>query len=242
MALTTYITSAEATILYDDANYSASEKSQALSISFRLLNSYINSAIQVPVVPEWNGSDTSLSAPGVLQLGQGKFYEYLLRRGEVGDTPEVLEVFEAAVAFAQSIVQEQVTIPSAGTYEREVGWHIVSKSNTGGGDCYIRGASPGINEKIKLVITNAASASYPGTFTYTLQQPSRQSANVSTSNATDYDWTNIAALLDGSQPFDIRWEGKWTNNDYVEIVGVASDMVDASPPPRDTVQQNMVYY
>lgn len=242
MALTTYITSAEATIFYDDANYSAGEKSQALSLSFRLLNSYLNAALQVPIVPEWNGSDTSLAAPAVLQLGQGKFYEYLLRRGEVGDTPEVKAVFDAAVEFAQSVVQEQLTIPAAGTYEREVGWHIVSKSNAGGGDVYITGGVPQYNEKIKLVISNAATASYPGTFTYTMQAPSRQSANVSTSNATSFYWLDIAALPDGTKPFQIRWEGKWTTADYVEIMGVAPDMVNASPPPRDTIEQGTVAY
>ncbi len=177
MALTTYITSAEATYFYDDANYAAAEKSQALTISFGLLNGYLNSALEIPIVPEWNGSDTTITASAVLKLGQGKFYEYLLRRGEVGDTPEVKDVFNAAVEYVQSITQEQLTIPSAGTYEREVGWHLVSKSNTGGGDCFIKGSAPSYNQHIKLVITGAATASYPATFTYTLQEPSRSASN-----------------------------------------------------------------
>ncbi len=242
MALTTYITSAEATIFYDDANYSAGEKSQALTISFGLLNGYLNSALEIPIVPEWNGSDTTITASAVLKLGQGKFYEYLLRRGEVGDTPEVKDVFNAAVEYVQSITQEQLTIPSAGTYEREVGWHLVSKSNTGGGDCFIKGSAPSYNQHIKLVITGAATASYPATFTYTLQEPSRSASNTSTGNVTSFLWTDVATLTDGTRPFQIRWVGKWTNNDYIEVRGVAPDMVDATPPPRNTLQQSSVAY
>lgn len=242
MALTTYITSAEATYFYDDAGYKAGEKSQALTISFGLVNSYLNAAINVPAVPEWNGSDTTITSPAVLKLSQGKFYEYLLRRGEVGDTPEVLAQFEGAKDFVKAITQEDLTIPSAGTFEREVGWHIVSKSNAGGGDVFVRGSSPSLNQHLKLVITNAASASYPGTFTYTLQEPSRSASNTSTGNATSFDWTNIAALTDGSRPFELRWVGEWTNSDYVEIRGVANDMVDATPPPRNVIQQSSVAY
>lgn len=241
--ITTYITSTEAGYLYDDAAYGSPEKTQALSISFGLVQGYVNSSLRVPVLPEWNGSDTTISAPPVLKLCQGKFYEYLLRRGEVGDTPEVKEVFDAAVEFARAITQEELTIPEAGTFELEAGWHLVAKSNTGGGDCFVRSASyPSLTEHVKLTITNAASATYPGTFTYTLAQPARQSANVSTGNATSYDWTNIAALADGSRPFEIRWSGKWTNGDYVEITGVAGDMVDAFPPQRDNIQQSRAAY
>lgn len=242
MAATTYMTSAEATIFYEDSLYASGEKSQALTISFGLVNSHLNSALNVPAVSEWNGSDTSLTAPAVLKLGQAKFYEYLLRRGEVGDTPDVAQVYESARAFAREITQEELTLPESTTYEREVGWHIVAKSNTGGGDCFIRGGSPSYSEHLKLVITNAASASYPATFTYTLQAPSRQSANVSTGNATAFTWLTIAALPDGSRPFELRWVGKWTNNDYVEIRGVAPDMVDAQPPQRNTLQQSTVNY
>lgn len=241
--ITTYITSSEATALYADSIYDSGDKTQALEISFGLVNGYINSSLKVPIVPEWNGSDTSLDAPAVLKLAQGKFYEYLLRRGEVGDTPDVIEVFNAAVEFCKSISQEELTVPEGGTFPKEVGWHIVAKSNTGGGDCYVRSLGlPSWNETIKLVITNAASATYPGTFTYTLQAPSRQSANVSTGNATSFDWLSIASLPDGNRPFELRWEGKWTNNDYVEIRAVAADMVDASPPQRNTLQQGKVAY
>lgn len=240
--ITTYITSAEATIFYDDANYVAGDKSQALTISFGLVQGYLNSSLNIPIVPEWNGTDTALSAPAVLKLCQAKFYEYLLRRGEVGDTPDVKEQFDAAVEFAQSIVQEQLTVPEAGTYERETGWHIVAKSNAGGGDVFIRGTPPSLNQQVKVVITNAVSATYPATFTYTLSEPWKQSANTSTGNATSFDWLSIATLLDGTQPFELRWTGKWTNGDYVEFFGVASDMVNADPPQRNTLQQSMVAY
>lgn len=241
MAATTYITSAEATILYDDSLYASGEKSQALTLSFGLVNSYLNAALNVPAVTEWNGSDTSLTAPAVLKLAQGKFYEYLLRRGEVGDTPDVVSVYESARSFAREITQEELTIPESTTYEREVGWHIVSKSNAGGGDCFIRGTAPTYSEHLKLTITNAATASYAGTFTYTLTWPSRSSTS-STGNATSFDWLTIAALPDGSRPFELRWTGKWTNGDYVEIRGVAAEQVDAQPPQRNTLQQSVVNY
>lgn len=242
MALTTYITSAEATYFYDDAGYQAGEKSQALTISFGLVNGYLNSALNVPLIPEWNGSDTTITSPAVLKLAQGKFYEYLLRRGEVGDTPEVKEQFDAAVQFADSITQEQLTVPESGTFEREVGWHVVSKSNAGGGDCFIKGGPPAYNQHIKLVITNAATATYPATFTYTLQEPSRSASNTSTGNATSFLWTDVATLTDGTRPFQLRWVGKWTNGDYIEVRGVAPDMVDATPPPRNVIQQSYVAY
>ncbi len=242
MALTTYITSAEATYFYDDARYASGEKSQALTISFGLLNGYLNSALEIPIVPEWNGSDTTLPGSDILKTAQGNFYEWLLRKGEVGNTPPVKAVFDAAVEFAQSITQDQLTIPSAGTFEREVGWHLVSKSNTGGGDCFIKGSAPTYNQHIKLVITGAATASYPATFTYTLQEPSRSASNTSTGNVTSFLWTDVATLTDGTRPFQIRWVGKWTNNDYIEVRGVAPDMVDATPPPRNTLQQSSVAY
>lgn len=241
MAATTYMTSAEATIFYEDSLYAAGEKSQALSISFGLVNSHLNSALNVPAVSEWNGSDTSVTAPAVLKLGQAKFYEYLLRRGEVGDTPDVLAVYESARLFAREITQEELTLPESTTFEREVGWHVVAKSNAGGGDVFIRGSAPAWSEHLKIVITNAATATYPGTFTYTLTWPSR-SATSSTGNATSFDWLSIAALPDGTRPFELRWVGKWTNNDYVEIRGVAADMVDATPPQRNTLQQSTVSY
>jgi len=242
VALTTYITSTEATSGYDDALYGVTEKSQALSLSFMLVNSYIDGKLQVPVIAEWNGSDATINAPGALKLAQIKGYEYLLRRGEVGDTPQVLAVFEAFREFCQSISQNELTLPSATTFESEVGWHIVGKSNTGGGDCFVRGASPSLNQHVKIVITNAATASYPGTFTYTLQEPSRSAANTSTGNATSFNWTNIAALSDLSRPFELRWVGKWTNSDYVEIRGVAADMVDSVPPQRNELQQSRIAY
>lgn len=241
MAITTYITAVEATLFYSDSQYDSNSKTQALELSFGLLNGYLNSALQIPIVPEWNGSDASLESPAVLKIAQGKFYEYLLRRGAVGDTPSVVEVFDAAVLFAQSITQEQLTVPEAQTFPREAGWHIVSKSNTGGGDVFIRSIAPTYTEGLKMVITNAASASYPGTFTYSLYAPARSASTVSTGNATATTWLNVTGP-DGNTVFEIRWIGKWTNADYVEFYGVAEEQVDSPAPQRNTIQQSTAAY
>lgn len=244
MAVTSYISAFEATLFYDDALYDSNDRSQALTLSFGLFQGYLNSSLRVPVVPEWDGGPSSaITAPAVLKIGQGMFYEYLLRRGQVGNTPDVVEIFEAAKEYASSITQDQLTVPEAGVFPREAGWHIVAKSVAGGGgDVFIRGGtSPKYTEPLKLVITNAVSADYPGTFTYSLFAYGRQAAAISTGNATSIDWTAVTGP-DGDQPFEIRWIGKWVNNDYVELFGVPQERVDALEPQRDTIQQGRVAY
>lgn len=242
MAITTYITAAQATLFYNDAAYSANDKTQALELSFGLMQGHLNSSLHVPIVPEWDGSSTSLSAPAVLKIGQGMFYEYVLRRGQVGNTPEVWDVYNTAKEYAESITQEQLTVPEGQTFPSEAGWHITAKSNTGGGDVYIRGgSSPKFTEPLKMVITNAASASYPATFTYSLYAPGRSASTVSTGNATSVDWLAVTGP-DGDQPFEIRWSGKWTNADYVEFFGVAREQIDAQPPQRNLILQSRVAY
>jgi hypothetical protein len=234
--ITTYLTSAEAELLYPLSsgtdNFSALLKAKALEMSFGLVDSVISTQVATPIIARWNG-ETGLKSIDILKDLQLRYYRYILERSNVGDTQEMIETRRAIDEDAQAIRVKHFDIPTL-TPEIEVGWRVTEITNTSNlGTIYIRGDEPSESYHYKLVITSSG-ANYVGEDDVEFSvYRTDDDTPLSTGNTATYDnWQTI------DSKFDVRWDGQWTLNDEVQITGTPRSAVNTSGAPITTIQQS----
>jgi hypothetical protein len=264
MAIQSYLSTTEATERFpNDVDYSAPQRASALIQSFSLVNSFLDSKLNVPVLCGWDG-ETTETAPDILKIVQGMFYTWLLQTSNVGYPEEMNTLFAEAVGFAKKITENELSISGAMTFEREVGWHIVKKTQvtgyTGKGGVWIRGAAPSILSYLRIVLAGVADvmegevktvdhhAAAGGhvvlctdgkaDFSFSIYRGDSPTA-VSSANIPYYDWHSYS---DGTNTFDLRWDGEWGAASELRIVGVPESAVDQPTINKDTMYTAPVSY
>lgn len=246
MAITTYITAAEAQSYFtsfkdygDDPTLAALSDRQtlALTASFGLVNSYISSKLAVPVVGEWDGAST-IFAPEPLKMLQAQFAQYLLEFGNVGYTEELNNLYQSVVAQCRAITQNELVVNQAEVFESQVGWHITSRTNSANGGVYVRGTPPVLKEFYTLSCgAGQVATAYPSGIYLVAKNAKSNSAITGFSNLNQnwYEWQTI----DGK--FQIRFDGQWATAWEVLITGVPEEMVNAAAPTNTLKQSDLRY-
>ena len=233
MAIQTYITSTEANYFFNgDTNYTSAQKTNALTVSFGLVNDFVNPVLKIPVVGEWDGEST-IEAPQVLKVAQGSFYQWVLERGNHGYTDELNDLYNATAEMLRSLTQNELSAAVAQTYAHEAGWHITSVTRTANvGEVYVRGTSPLIRKNYKIVISTGGSAEYVagGTASFDAYRSDTEAAVVS-AQLLDFEWKTV------HDTFEIRFDGQWNNGDTIRIVGIPESKVDTVSPPKNVLTQ-----
>lgn len=222
MAIQTYITAAEATTAYpQDQDYSAGQRSLALTTSYGLVNGYVSSKLAIPIVAKWDGEST-ISAPEVLKECQHQFYQWKLESINNGWTQELQNKFDAAVKLASGITQDQLTEPGAETYEHQAGWHITKITNAdSNGTCEVTGAAPSLSMFYRIVITTGGYAG-SGAIVFDAYRSDLGTAHKSGLAGSFISWTSIDDGL------SIRFDGQWKAADEIRIAGVPHEQVNAA--------------
>jgi hypothetical protein len=232
-SITTYITSTEANQAYpNDASYTSAQKASALKDSKGLVDSFIDSKYQLPVIGEWDGQ-TEIEAPIILKVLQKKFYRYLLEFSNVGETEDLKELWDTTVETCRGLRAGELDIPSA-TYDNEPGWHITNVASTSTlGLVQVRGYEP-VDYRLhyKIVITSTGTQ-YVDSVTYSVYRSDSATAR-STGNVASLEWTVVDSR------FSIRFDGQWTLNDEIHIVGIPTSDVNTTGTPKNYIQQGVV--
>jgi hypothetical protein len=237
--ITTYITLAEATLLYPLAsgttNYSTDLKNKALSMSFGLVEDIISSQFASPIIASWNGESSS-NPIASLELLQYRYFRWLLEFSNMGETEEAQNVKKAIDDEAQALRTRLVDISTL-NYESRVGWRITEITNTGSvGWVEISGEPPSDTRHYKLKITSAGTL-YVGndTVQFSVFRDDNFGTALSTANAATYDtWQDI------DSQFSVRWLGQWTLNDEVQITGTPRSAVNATGEPSRIIKSRVI--
>lgn len=234
MAIQTYITSAEATLFYsNDGNFSAGAKTLALSTSFGLVNAYISSKLTLPVIGQWDGEST-IEAPSVLKIAQSKLYQWILETSNVGETPELKELFDNTVEMLRGITDNELGTPQQLVYSVQSGWHVVNVTNSAtSGAIYVRGTAPALKTFYSLIGTHTGTK-YAGDVVYSVFRSDSATAR-STGNLGNWDWRAVDSA------FEVRFDGQWASGFDVRIVGVPSEAVNVATPSNALKQGPLNY-
>jgi hypothetical protein len=239
MAITTYLSSTNAELLYPLSsgvtNFGASLKALALSESFGMVNAAIDSQVIAPVIAKWDG-ESALESIAPLALLQARYYRWYLEWSNAGDTSEMQEALLAINAYAQEIRKKLVDIPAL-TPEAQVGWHITELTNASNiGTIYVRGPEPVETYHYKLVITSSG-ARYvgDGAVTFSVFRSDNDSALTTGTVATCFEtWQTIDSR------FEVKWDGQWTLNDEVQITGTPRAAVNTSGEPSNFIRSRTI--
>lgn len=253
MALQSYLSTTEATERFPgDADYTNAQKASALAQSYSLVNSYLDSKLKVPVLGRWDG-ETTQTAPGVLKISQGMFYQWLLQTSNVGYPEEMESLFKQTVELVKGVTANELSIPEAMTFTDEVGWHIAkvtqAAGGTGLGGVWVRGAAPAVMTHLRIVVNgiitggetpSEGAGGYVGdsAFTFTIYRSDDATA-LSTLNVPYYEWHSYAA---GNCTFELRWDGSWLKDSELRLVGVPESAVDQPTINKDTMTTAPVSY
>lgn len=247
MAITTYITSTEANYLYNnDASFTANQRTNALTVSFGLVNDYLNSALAVPVMTEWDGTST-IEAPSVLKVAQGRFYQWILETGNIGHTDELQALFDSVKEMVQGITANEIAVSTAMVFEAEAGWHITSITRGTGfettGGVYVRGTPPTYRSFYRITTAGIGEGEAHDTggyvadedFTWTAYRSDDDAARVSTQVPT-WEWQSVDSA------FEIRWDGQWGDGCTIYITGIPESDVNKKTPQKNDIKQALLRY
>jgi len=196
--VSSYLTSAEATLRFNDADYGVTVKAAALADSFGLTNSYLAPTIKVPVG----------SSPVVLKQIQLRFYRWCLQTYLQGQTEELQDLFDATVEICRSVQQHELLIDTQ-TAEIGVGWSITGISTTSG-KAWMSSSPPPVRP-VSYVLTCAEDAWAVDTVSFTVTRDDDDATLETVSLST------TEAVIDGS--FGISITGEWAISDTITISG-----------------------
>lgn len=224
--ISTYVSSTEILLYYPEyANFSATEKPEALSASFSMLNGYLNPITSVPVV----------NPSGFLKELQARLCRYVLQLNNEGWSQELADLKASVKADLADIHTGMLSTEENQTFSDEVGWHLVS-SQPAAGFVFIDPASPppaNVRELWTLTFTSA-NDSYPGTaaFSATSQDAATAQETGVTSIANQYVGVHRS---NGELVFWVMLKGKFALNETVVIEGVPEKDVDSTTPTHSLV-------
>ena len=234
MAATTYITSTEANRFYpNDSAFSSGQRSSALSASKGLVDSFVNSKIPLPVLGDWDG-ESAIEAPYVLKVAQSRFYRHILEFANVGETDDLNALWENTVEMLRSLREGELDIPSL-VYESEAGWHIANTTRSSDvGGVWVRGAAPTEYRYHYRIVVTSSGTNYVDSVRYSVYR-SDSSTAVLTGQVASFAWQYVLSM------FEIRFDGQWTLNDEVRIVGIPSAAVNAPGAKTNYIEQGIVW-
>lgn len=244
MAITTYITPAEAQLYFSNfADYGtdptlavlSDRQTLALTASFGLVNSYISSKLSVPVVGEWDGAST-IAAPEPLKMAQAQFCQYLLEFGNVGFTDELDKLHKSIIATLRAITQNELVVNQSEIFDAQVGWHIVSRTNSANGGVEIRGTPP-LNKSFYRLVCGSlqTTTQYPSGIRVTGYRSDSATARQTNVTADWYTWQ----VFDSA--FEIRFDGQWATSWEVLVSGVPESAVNSAAPTNVLKQSDIAY-
>lgn len=224
----TYLTTADALLLFpNDAEYGSDVKAKALTLSYSMVNSFLDPVITVPAL------DKDGSAPGILQIHQAKFYQWILESANHGWSEELQNLYDSTRDALKMITEQDIFVSELQVSAHEIGW-ILQDNDLTSGKVFIydiTGYEPSLEITYKFVVTTEG---YAGSVVLTYYGPNSATA-LGTITDLDGDYVQV-----GDTFLYIRLSGEFIQDEEFDIKGVPQPEIVASNKPQ--LQQSILLY
>jgi len=207
MAVTSYLTIDEAYNLYPSTSeYEAEQQDAALQTSFSLVNSFLDGALNVPVVVEDN------SVPGILKIVQVRFLQWVLESANHGWSEEVQALFDATAEMCRKIGANELLISEVSITANEIGWNVVESSTTLG-KVFVWGYAPDVETTYEFTCT-VSGTNYVADTEWEVTRS--DSADILYTLTGNFDWQ----IVDTDGYLYIRFDGQFVGGEGFTVKGV----------------------
>lgn len=224
----TYLSASDALLLFpNDAEYGTDVKAKALTLSYSMVNSFLDPVIKVPAV----NSDGSI--PGIIQVHQSKFYQWILESANHGWSEELQNLHDATRDALKMITEQDIFVSEVQVSASEIGWLMVDNTLTSGKVFIydLTGYEPVQEITYKFVVTTAG---YADLVILTYYGPNSATA-LGTVEGLDGDYVQV-----GSTNLYIRLSGLFIDSEEFNIKGIPQPEIVASN--KNQLQQSVLLY
>ena len=211
MALTSYITEAEGALHFPSASeYSAAQRTEALETSFSMVNSFLNSTVNLPAIAE----DGTI--PGLLKVGQVRFYQWILESANQGWTEDGQALHDNNAEFLSKLTNNELLISELQDTARDIGWTLQATDVTDG-YVYIKGYPPAVETELIFTVSSSGTK-YIATDEVTFTVKRRDTEGTYATFTADYDWVQPI----GTEYIELRFDGQFTADETFTVKGIPS--------------------
>jgi hypothetical protein len=207
------------------ADYDPEQQSNALSVSFSFVNSYLDSTLNVPAIL------VDGSVPAILKVLQSRFYQWVLETSNHGWSQELQNLYDSISESCRKITLNEILVSEIQITSQEIGWNIVD-GNCAAGQVFVSGNAP--LEVNNLVFTVVSTGTTYVADTIFETKRSDSNAVFATING-DFDWQVV-----GVSYLNIRFDGQFTSGETFSVKGVPDTLNVVSS--KLIIQQSSVLY
>jgi len=225
MAVTTYITMDEATNFYPNTTeYEAEQQVAALATSFSLVNSFLDSSLNVPVIVQ-DGS-----VPGILKVVQARFLQWVLESGNHGWSQELQSLFDSTAEICRKLGANELLVSEVSTTSSEIGWNVI-ESNLTLGKVWVEGVAPELETEYTFTCTTSGT-NYVADTEWEVTRT--DSDTVLYTLTGDFDWQSVDDYL------YVRFDGQFLSGETFTVLGVPDTFDVKSINP--VIKQSTINY
>ena len=222
--MNSYLTADELLNFYPPTSqYEPEQITLALTTSFSLVNSFLDSTVPTPV--------TTVPVPGILQIVQSRFAQYVLEHTNNGWSQELQNLFDSTIVMCKGLSSQELLISEISTTNQELGWNLTDSTLTIG-KVFVDGTAPDVETEYTFTMT-VSGTQYVADTEWDVTRS--DSATTLYTIAGSYDWQDV-----GDGYLQIRFDGQFIGGETFKVTGIPETLDVVSTQP--IIKQSTIYY